>query len=72
MEKIIDLMDVSILKLEKLLVKDRKDPIDILELYTKKVVNKDKQKKYLKNNPKLWIKKVNKKNKENNQTINSK
>jgi hypothetical protein len=37
---------------------DKKDPIDILELYTKKVINKDKQKKYLKKHPEIWIKKM--------------
>ena len=40
---------------------EKKDPIDILELYTKKVINRDKQKKYLKKHPELWLKKMNKK-----------
>jgi len=44
---------------------EKKDPIDILELYTKKVINRDKQKQYLKKNPKLWIKKINLKKKNN-------
>ena len=45
---------------------DKKDPIDILELYTKKVINRDKQKKYLKKHPELWIKKMIKQKKANN------
>ena len=36
----------------------RKDPIDILELYTTKVINREKQKKYFKQHPELWIKKM--------------
>ena len=36
----------------------KKDPIDILELYTKKVINREKQKKYFKQRPELWIKKM--------------
>lgn len=36
---------------------DKKDPIDILNLYTKKISNREKQKQYLKKNPRLWIKK---------------
>ena len=59
MQRIIDLMDVSILKLEKLLVSDKKDPIDIIEIYTKKSENKDNRKQF---------KQVNNKD----QTINSK
>jgi len=39
---------------------DKKDPIDILDLYTKKVINRDKQKKYLKKHPKIWLKKMHK------------
>jgi hypothetical protein len=39
---------------------EKKDPIDILELYTKKVINREKQKKYFKQHPELWIKKMNK------------
>ena len=37
---------------------DKKDPIDILELYTKKIINREKQKNYLKKNPRLWLKKL--------------
>ncbi len=43
---------------------DKKDPIDILELYTKKIINRDKQKQYLKKNPELWLKKLKQKKKE--------
>ena len=39
---------------------DKKDPIDILDLYTKKVINRDKQKKYLKKHPEIWLKKMHK------------
>jgi hypothetical protein len=46
---------------------DKKDPIDILDLYTKKVINRDKQKQYLKKNPKIWLKKL-KLKKKNNQS----
>lgn len=46
---------------------DKKDPIDILELYTKKVINRDKQKQYLKKNPKIWLKQL-KLKKKNNQS----
>tara|TARA_R100001594_G_scaffold135809_2_gene177793 strand:- start:4801 stop:4968 length:168 start_codon:yes stop_codon:yes gene_type:complete len=48
---------------QRLLNKEKKDPIDILELYTKKVINRDKQKTYLKKHPELWLKKMHKKKK---------
>ena len=44
-----------------MLMTDKKEPIDILELYTKKIRNREKQKEYLKKNPRLWIKKRNQK-----------
>ena len=43
---------------DRLLNKEKKDPLDILELYTKKVINREKQKQYLKKHPKLWLKKL--------------
>ena len=39
---------------------EKKDPLDIFELYTKKVINRDKQKKYLKKHPEIWLRKMNK------------
>jgi hypothetical protein len=39
---------------------EKKDPIDILDLYTKRLINKEKQKNYLKKHPELWLKKMNK------------
>ena len=44
---------------------EKKDPIDILELYTKKVINREKQKQYLKKNPRLWLKNLIQKKKNN-------
>ena len=35
----------------------KKEPIDILELYTKKIINREKQKNYLKKHPELWQRK---------------
>ena len=46
---------------------EKKDPIDILELYTKKLINKDKQKKYLKKHPELLLKKMYKQRKQKKQ-----
>ena len=37
---------------------EKKDPIDILDLYTKRLINKEKQKNYLKKHPELWLKKM--------------
>lgn len=42
----------------------KKDPIDILALYTKKIANREKQKEYMKKNPELWLKNLKKKSKE--------
>ena len=42
---------------DRLLNKETKDPIDIMELYTKKIINREKQKQYLKKHPELWLKK---------------
>ena len=43
----------------KKLIKEnqKKDPIDIMELYTKKIINREKQKNYLKKHPELWLRK---------------
>ena len=45
---------------DKLLNKEKKDPIDIMELYTNKIINREKQKNYLKKHPELWLKKLQK------------
>ena len=39
---------------QKLLNKEKKEPIDILECYTKQINNREKQKNYLKKHPELW------------------
>ena len=45
----------------RLLKKEKENPIDILDLYTKKIINKDKQKEYLKKHPEIWQRKLRKK-----------
>ena len=45
---------------------EKKDPIDILGLYTKKVINRERQKNYLKKHPEIWLKKMNKQNQTKN------
>ena len=40
---------------------EKKEPIDILKLYTKRIANREKQKQYLKKHPELWLKNLNKK-----------
>ena len=42
---------------DRLLNKEKKEPIDILELYTNKIINREKQKNYLKKHPELWQRK---------------
>tara|TARA_R110002051_G_scaffold186858_1_gene256547 strand:+ start:20 stop:184 length:165 start_codon:yes stop_codon:yes gene_type:complete len=42
---------------DRLLNKEKKDPIDIMELYTNKIINREKQKNYLKKHPELWQRK---------------
>ena len=45
--------------------KKKKEPIDILELYTNKIINREKQKNYLKKHPELWLKKQQKRKSKN-------
>ena len=42
---------------ELLKANQKKDPIDIMELYTNKIINREKQKNYLKKHPELWQRK---------------
>ena len=46
---------------------EKKDPIDILELYTKKISNREKQKQYLKKHPEIWLRKMHKQKKQKKQ-----
>tara|TARA_R110002020_G_scaffold238896_1_gene451446 strand:- start:186 stop:350 length:165 start_codon:yes stop_codon:yes gene_type:complete len=46
------------MSIKELLLKGiKKDPLDIMELYTKKIINREKQKNYLKKHPELWHRK---------------
>jgi hypothetical protein len=46
---------------------DKYDPIDILDLYTKKIINREKQKQLFKKDiPELWLKKMKANKRKNN------
>jgi len=46
---------------DKIINKEKENPIDILDLYTKRINNRDKQKEYLKKHPEIWQRKLRKK-----------